>query len=88
MKHEHSRQSVDAARELVGHWINMFCDAYMIQHFGRRFCHGENLEKSLAWHHLRFATLPNLLFAVFDQCMYGLVSPRPPHKPHKKTTPA
>jgi hypothetical protein len=38
MKHEQPRQSVDAARELVGHWINMFCIGYMIQHLGRRFC--------------------------------------------------
>jgi hypothetical protein len=86
VRHEQSRPRIDSQRQLVGHWVNLFGDLYMIQHSANRFCHAENPSKSLAWLHPRIPKLPNLLIAEFDQCMYGLKSPRPPHKHHHKTT--
>lgn len=85
-KNEHTRHIIDASRKLVGDWINMWSDIYLIQHHHGRYCHAENPTGSLAWLHPRVSTLPGLLFGDFDQCMYGLVSPRPPHLPHHKAT--
>ena len=67
VKHEQSRTQIDHQRRLVGHWVNMWCDAYMIQHANGRFCHAENPVGSRAWSHPRITTMPDMLFAVFDQ---------------------
>jgi hypothetical protein len=72
----------------VSDWINMYGDIHMVQCVAepRRWCHGENPERSLAWVHPRFHHLPGLLWAVTDQCPYGLRSIKPPHRLLKKST--
>ena len=81
-----NQQAMDERRRMVGHWLNLYGDLHMIQHLAGRFCHGENPERSMAWLHPRFLTLPGLLWCVTDQCPYGLRSIRPPHRLLQKST--